>query len=202
MNNEFNALKEEFHEKFYNDDGDLNGYGSKMSSDLRNEDVLQLKRENESLQFQLEAYINEVDVIKLDSQKEMEKFKAQFIARQALQGAMEKNPPLPSPIVKPPPPPPLPEEADAVVNLKEVVEAGCGEAKLIGIMSAFLQVHPQGASLDYVVSYVRAIFPHVSQASIHHVLQKHTDVFERSTSGVGANIEHRWSFIAFKSAQI
>ncbi|CAH0584204.1 unnamed protein product [Chrysodeixis includens] len=201
MTQEFNALKEEFNEKFLNDDGDMNGYGSKMSSDLRNEDVQQLKRENESLQFQLEAYINEVDVIKLESQKEMEKFKAQFIARQALQGAMDKNPPLPSPIVKPPPPPPLPEEADAEVNIKEVVEAGCGEAKLIGIMSAFLQVHPQGASLDYVVSYVRAIFPHVTQATIHHVLQKHNDVFERSTSGVGANIENRWSFIAFKSAQ-
>lgn len=49
------------------------------------------QRENESLQFQLEAYINEVDVIKLESQKEMDKFKAQFIARQALQAATEKN---------------------------------------------------------------------------------------------------------------
>lgn len=48
-----------------------------------------LQRENDSLQFQLEAYKNEVDVIKSDAKKEMEKFKAQFIARQALQGAMQ-----------------------------------------------------------------------------------------------------------------
>lgn len=50
-----------------------------------------MQRENESLQFQLEAYKNEVDVIKAEANKEMEKFKAQFIARQALQGALEKN---------------------------------------------------------------------------------------------------------------
>ncbi|KOB78100.1 Ecto-NOX disulfide-thiol exchanger 1 [Operophtera brumata] len=81
----------------------------------------------------------------------------------------------------------------------KTVDAGCGEAKLIGVMSAFLQVHPHGASLDYVLSYVRALFPSVSQASVHQVLQKHTDVFERTTSGVGACIEHRWSFAAFKA---
>lgn len=60
-----------------------------------------------------------------------------------------------------------------------------------------MQVHPQGASLDYVVSYVRALFPEVSQAAAHRVLHKHGDVFQRTTSGVGANIEHKWSFIAF-----
>lgn len=49
------------------------------------------QRENESLQFQLEAYKNEIDVVKSDTMKEMEKFKAQFIARQALQVALDKN---------------------------------------------------------------------------------------------------------------
>lgn len=196
MNNEFSTLKEEFLEKFGDDrDGDFNGLSRASDS----EELQQLKRENESLQFQLEAYKNEIDVVKSDTMKEMEKFKAQFIARQALQGALDKNPPLPSPIVKPPPPPPppLPEDIPSSGHSKETVEPGCGEAKLIGVMSAFLQVHPQGASLDYVVSYVRALFPQVSQATIHHVLQKHTDVFERTTSGVGANIENKWYFIAF-----
>lgn len=42
--------------------------------------------------------------------------------------------------MKPPPPPPLPDDLDAKIHLKESVEAGCGEAKLIGVMSAFLQV--------------------------------------------------------------
>ncbi|XP_059053730.1 ecto-NOX disulfide-thiol exchanger 2-like [Achroia grisella] len=196
MTQEFNSLKEEFNEKFFNEETEFNGFSTKVA-DNPSEEYQLLLRENESLRFQLEAYKNEVDVIKTDAQKEMEKFKAQFIARQALQGAMEKNPPLPSPIEKPPPPPPLPDDMDTVVQLKEQVDAGCGEAKLIGVMSAFLQVHPQGASLDYVVSYVRALFPHVSQATVHHVLQKHPDVFERATTGVGANIEHRWSFVAF-----
>lgn len=61
------------------------------------------------------------------------------------------------------------------------------------------QVHPQGASLDYVVSYVRALFPATTQAAIHHVLQKHDEVFQRTTSGVGANIETRWTFAAFQN---
>lgn len=200
MNNEFNTLKEEFNEKFFGDDMDLNGFNNRTSTvDSNNEDMQELKRENESLRFQLEAYKNEVDVIKADAQKDMDKFKAQFIARQALQGALEKNPPLPSPLVKPPPPPPLPDDVDSTANsLQEMVDAKCGEAKLIGVMAAFLQVHPQGASLDYVVSYVRALFPSTSQASIHHVLQKHEDVFQRTTSGVGANIETRWTFAAFQ----
>ncbi|XP_063535589.1 ecto-NOX disulfide-thiol exchanger 2-like [Cydia strobilella] len=209
MTQEFNALKEEFNEKFIvSDDNDgfnngaynnMNqGYGNSMGNSGRmDEDTQNLKRENDSLRFQLEAYKNEVDVIKADAQKEMEKFKAQFIARQALNNHFEKNPPLPQPIVKPPPPPPLPDDLDAKVHLKESVEAGCGEAKLIGVMSAFLQVHPHGASLDYVVSYVRALFPHVTQATVHHVLQKHPDVFQCATQGVGANIEKRWLFNAF-----
>lgn len=41
---------------------------------------------------------------------------------------------------KPPSPPPLPDDLDSKAHLKEAVEAGCGEAKLIGVMSAFLQV--------------------------------------------------------------
>ncbi|KAF9408522.1 hypothetical protein HW555_011832 [Spodoptera exigua] len=139
MTQEFSSLKEEYLEKFGDDrDGDYNG----LSRASESEELQQLKRENESLQFQLEAYKNEIEVVKSDTMKEMEKFKAQFIARQALQVALDKNPPLPSPMV-----------------------------------------HPQGASLDYVVSYVRALFSQVSQATIHHVLQKHTDVFERTTSG-------------------
>ncbi|XP_023946149.2 ecto-NOX disulfide-thiol exchanger 2 isoform X2 [Bicyclus anynana] len=196
MTQEFHALKEEFNDKFYNEESEFNGY-TKGQGSVDNEEVQQLKRENESLQFQLEAYKNEVDVIKADAQKEMEKFKAQFIARQLLQGAMDKNPPLPSPVVKPPPPPPLPDDMETKVMVKDEVDPASGEAKLIGVMSAFLQVHPQGASLDYVVSYVRALFPGVSQASIHHVLQKHDEVFQRTTSGVGANIENRWTFVAF-----
>lgn len=51
------------------------------------------------------------------------------------------QPPLPQPVVKPPPPPPLPDDLDSKVHLKEAVEAGCGEAKLIGVVSAFLQVN-------------------------------------------------------------
>ncbi|KAJ0178355.1 hypothetical protein K1T71_006178 [Dendrolimus kikuchii] len=195
MTQEFKTLKEEFNEKFNDDDYNEN---NEKKSEVVIEELQDLKRENESLQFQLEAYKNEIDVIKSDTQKEMEKFKAQFIARQALQKNFDRNPPLPEASAKPPTPPPPspPKYSNQKPQIKEVVEAKCGEAKLIGVMSAFLQVHPLGASLDYVVSYVRALFPNITQVTIHHVLQKHSDVFKRTTSGVGVNIEHKWSFIA------
>lgn len=52
------------------------------------------------------------------------------------------QPPLPisAPVLKPPPPPPLPDDVDTKPNLKESVGAGCSEARLIGVISAFLQV--------------------------------------------------------------
>ncbi|XP_041986220.1 ecto-NOX disulfide-thiol exchanger 2-like [Aricia agestis] len=202
MTQEFQSLKDEFNEKFLNEDSDMNGFNSNTNMgyyNTDNEEVQQLKLANESLKFQLEAYKNEVEVIKADSHKEMEKFKAQFIARQALTTAMDKNPPLPQPIAKPPPPPPLPDDMEPKAEVKEEVDSGCGEARLIGVMSAFLQVHPQGASLDYVVSYVRALWEGATQASVHAVLQKHKDVFQPRTTGIGANIDTRWFFVAFDS---
>ncbi|XP_047503603.1 ecto-NOX disulfide-thiol exchanger 1 isoform X2 [Pieris napi] len=91
MTQEFSTLKEEFNEKFFADENsEYNGFLNKQFCD-NNEDLKRLKVENESLQFQLEAYKNEVDVIKADAHKEMEKFKAQFIARQALKGTFDKN---------------------------------------------------------------------------------------------------------------
>ncbi|XP_068618201.1 ecto-NOX disulfide-thiol exchanger 1-like isoform X2 [Battus philenor] len=139
MTQEFNNLKEEFHEKFQNEEMEYNGVNNRNDGSNK-DDMQQLKKENESLLFQIEAYKNEVDVIKNEAQKEMEKFKAQFIARQALQTALDsKEPPLPAPISKPPPPPPLPDDFQSKVHFKSTVEAGCGEAKLIGVMSAFLQ---------------------------------------------------------------
>ncbi|GBP15415.1 Ecto-NOX disulfide-thiol exchanger 2 [Eumeta japonica] len=184
MAQEFNNLREEFNDKF-GEDSDYSSYNKSSDS----EELVLLKRENESLQFQLEAYKNEVEVIKSESQNELEKFKAQYIARQALQNASDK--------------PPLAATSEDGEDSKQSVKSSRVEvcdARLIGIMSAFWQVHPQGASLDYVVSYVRALFPHVLQSAVHNVLQRYDDVFACTTTGVGVNIEHRWSFIAYKEA--
>lgn len=64
------------------------------------------------------------------------------------------QPPLPSnPLIKPPPPPPLPD--DDKVNLGDTIDANCGEAKLIGVMSAFLQV---GSLLFLVVVSLNCLY--------------------------------------------
>lgn len=101
------------------------------------------------------------------------------------------EPPLPA---KPQPPPPTPDDNKIFTSGPLVPPS---EAKLISILTAFLMVHPLGASLDYLVSYVRSMVPNVTQATVHQVLQKYNDVFCCKTSGIGASIEHRWGFNTF-----
>lgn len=92
------------------------------------------------------------------------------------------DPPLPNTRATPQPPPP---------------SVSTSEAKLISVLTAFLLVHPLGASLDYMVSYVRSIIPNVNQATVHNILQKYGDVFARQSSGVGANFESKWTFVTY-----
>ncbi|KAI5645453.1 RNA recognition motif domain-containing protein [Phthorimaea operculella] len=90
MSQEFSTLRDEFNEKFFSsedNDNYNNGYNSKPLEMGTSDEFNRIKLENDSLRFQLEAYKNEIDVVKADAQKELEKFKAQFIARQALKGA-------------------------------------------------------------------------------------------------------------------
>lgn len=90
---------------------------------------------------------------------------------------------------KPRPPPPLPGDTD---GSSSEVEVKASEAKLISLLSAFLIVHPLGATLDYLVSYIKSLAPSVTQSAVQEVLKKYTDVFHRKTTGVGARIEHKW----------
>lgn len=92
------------------------------------------------------------------------------------------------PIMKPMPPP---------EDVTSSLEVSASEAKLISLLSAFLMVHPLGATLDYLVSYVKSLAPNVTQSAVHDVLKKYSDVFRRKTTGVGACIEHKWGFVIF-----
>lgn len=71
------------------------------------------------------------------------------------------------------------------------------EAKLIGIISTFLHVHPFGASTDYVWSYVQKMEPQLSPNQVEDLLRKFPTVFIQEMSGVGANIERKWVFNGF-----
>lgn len=99
-----------------------------------------------------------------------------------------------------PPPPPetmSPAQSGSKSTPPPSPSVAPSEAKLISVLTAFLLVHPLGASLDYLVSYVRSIIPTATQSIVHNILQKYSDVFSCQTSGVGANIEHKWTFVTF-----
>lgn len=64
------------------------------------------------------------------------------------------------------------------------------DAKLVATLTAFLLAHPLGATLDYLSSYVRSMFPGVTHHSVNSVLQKNGEVFARQ----GAD---KWTFVLF-----
>lgn len=102
------------------------------------------------------------------------------------------NLPVENKEVKPQPPPPLPEHVTSTG-----IEVKASEARLISLLSAFLMVHPLGASLDYLVSYVKSLAPNVTHTTVHEVLKKYSDVFCRKTTGVGASVESKWFIVIF-----
>lgn len=73
------------------------------------------------------------------------------------------------------------------------------DAKLVGIISAFLNVHPFGAGLDYIWSYVSKLEANLRPSEIELLMNRFPMVFKQELVGIGANIERRWIFNAFNS---
>lgn len=76
------------------------------------------------------------------------------------------------------------------------------DARLIGIISSFLNVHPFGAGLDYIWSYVSKLENNLRPSDIELLLSKFPTVFKQELIGIGANIERRWLFNAFNKANV
>lgn len=74
------------------------------------------------------------------------------------------------------------------------------DARLIGIISAFLNVHPFGAGLDYIWSYVSKLENNLRPSDIELLMSKFPTVFKQELVGIGANIERRWLFNAFNKS--
>jgi hypothetical protein len=71
------------------------------------------------------------------------------------------------------------------------------EARLIGLISTFLHIHPFGASLDYIWSYTQKILASVTPNQIQTLLLKYPAIFRQELSGVGATLERNWTFVGF-----
>nr|XP_056717749.1 ecto-NOX disulfide-thiol exchanger 1 isoform X3 [Euleptes europaea] len=72
------------------------------------------------------------------------------------------------------------------------------EALLIGIISTFLHVHPFGANIEYLWSYMQQLDSKISANEIEMLLMRLPRMFKQEFSGVGATLEKRWKFCAFE----
>lgn len=82
----------------------------------------------------------------------------------------------------------------APVKLERVDE---DEARIISLVSAFLVVHPFGASTDYVWSYVNRFVPTVRPKGLEEILGRYGNLFAEDVTGIGAKIERKWRYQGF-----
>lgn len=82
-------------------------------------------------------------------------------------------------------------------NYSEETRIGLMEARLIGLVSTFLVVHPFGASLDYIFSYVQRTAPNLRPKELEEILSRYGSIFNEEVSGIGAKIERKWKFCGF-----
>lgn len=73
------------------------------------------------------------------------------------------------------------------------------EARLIGLVSTFLVVHPFGASIDYIYSYVQRFSPRLRPKELEEIISRYGNLFTEEVSGIGAQIERKWKFCGFDS---
>uniref|UniRef100_A0A667ZJZ1 Ecto-NOX disulfide-thiol exchanger 1 n=1 Tax=Myripristis murdjan TaxID=586833 RepID=A0A667ZJZ1_9TELE len=73
------------------------------------------------------------------------------------------------------------------------------EALLLGIISTFLHVHPFGANIEYLWSYIQRLDSKVSAGELERLMVRLPSMFRQELSGVGATLEKRWKFCGFDS---
>uniref|UniRef100_A0AAV2MKS7 RRM domain-containing protein n=1 Tax=Knipowitschia caucasica TaxID=637954 RepID=A0AAV2MKS7_KNICA len=72
------------------------------------------------------------------------------------------------------------------------------EALLVGIICTFLHVHPFGASLEYICSYLQRLDSKISSSEVELLLSRLPCTFRQDLTGVGASLEKRWNFCGFR----
>ncbi|KAJ8256120.1 hypothetical protein COCON_G00199840 [Conger conger] len=75
------------------------------------------------------------------------------------------------------------------------------EALLLGIVSTFLHVHPFGANIEYLWSYIQRLDAQVSAGELERLMVRLPRMFRQELSGVGATLEKRWKFCGFEGLQ-
>ena len=58
-------------------------------------------------------------------------------------------------------------------------------------------MHPTGASVDYIWSYLNRLDIPVRTSEIEDILERFPHMFRQDLRGVGASLEKRWTFVGF-----
>jgi len=72
------------------------------------------------------------------------------------------------------------------------------DAKLVSVISTFLNVHPFGAGTEYIWSYLLRVDPSVTYKDVEELMEKYPTCFTMEVEGVGAAMSRTWKLIAFK----
>uniref|UniRef100_A0A3P8URZ4 Ecto-NOX disulfide-thiol exchanger 2 n=1 Tax=Cynoglossus semilaevis TaxID=244447 RepID=A0A3P8URZ4_CYNSE len=186
---------------------------SKDSEDLNVSQAEALKEENDSLRCQLDAYRNEVELLKQEQGKnqpmrsEEDSTHSQQLSflQQALQGmqkvgfsyrrrrAQTSRLTFETSMASGSPE----KEGPTEKNQQSPVHSE-REALLVGIISTFLHVHPFGASIEYICSYLQRLDTKINPSEVEALLSRLPCTFRQEMTGVGASLEKRWNFCGFE----
>lgn len=191
-----------------------------------------LKEENDSLRCQLEAYKNEVDLLKSETKNEIDgKEKQMKMLQQTLKGMQEqlmqskkqqaqddkkikdltlkltatkKEEPSENEVITLDKDDDVNEESKTPKHLSTIgsIQITQKDAKLIGLIATFLHIHPFGASVDYVWSYLQKMEPGLRPNEVELLMKRFPQVFKQELLGIGANMERRWQFSGFNAYRI
>uniref|UniRef100_A0A8C1XZ00 Ecto-NOX disulfide-thiol exchanger 1 n=1 Tax=Cyprinus carpio TaxID=7962 RepID=A0A8C1XZ00_CYPCA len=183
-----------------------------------------LREENDSLRWQLDAYRNEVELLKKEQgkmyrteedhtqeqqlhflQQTMQNMQQQLLRLQEELKGKELE---------------LEQARDEqhylegeVLSLREKVGQTswsycniCSFTSLLfclslhtGIISTFLHVHPFGANIEYLWSYIQRLDTKISASELERLMVRLPNMFKQEFSGVGATLEKRWKFCGFEA---
>ncbi|XP_017362991.1 ecto-NOX disulfide-thiol exchanger 2 isoform X1 [Cebus imitator] len=76
------------------------------------------------------------------------------------------------------------------------------EALLVGIISTFLHVHPFGASIEYICSYLQRLDNKICTSDVERLMGRLQHTFKQEMTGVGASLEKRWKFCGFEGLKL
>ncbi|XP_035305943.1 ecto-NOX disulfide-thiol exchanger 2 isoform X4 [Cricetulus griseus] len=76
------------------------------------------------------------------------------------------------------------------------------EALLVGIISTFLHVHPFGASIEYICSYLHRLDNKICTGDVECLMSRLQHTFRQEMTGVGASLEKRWKFCGFEGLKL